>query len=328
MTQRRILFISKGEKSASTRYRALTYFPYLQETGWYVQHLTADRGPLKRLQLLQHAAQADVVVVLRKTFSAAFLYLLRRFSRHLVFDFDDAIFLRSNGEPSNLRMQRFRGMMKACDQVWAGNSYLADTAQHLNKTVNILPTSVKPEKYLVTAKQADNYIYLVWIGSSSTRKYLVNVLPVLESLSLKYPQCRLKIIADFDLDTTSIKTLPVQWDTATEAKELVSSHIGIAPMIDNPWTQGKCALKILQYMASGLAVVASPAGVNKDVVINNETGYLVTTNDDWLKALQTLIMDASLRKKLGEAGRRRVVEDYSEASTANKMLACLNRLLD
>jgi len=326
MSQRTVLCISKGETSASTRYRALTYFPYLQTAGWQTQHITASSSPLKRLHLLKQAAQVDVVVVLRKTFSVAFLFLLRQFSRQLVFDFDDAIFLRSNGEASKLRMKRFHRMMKACDQVWAGNNYLADTARKLNKNVSVLPTSVKPEKYAVTTNQPENHIDLVWIGSSSTRKYLVNVLPVLESLSLKHPQCRLKIIADFDLDTTSIKTLPIQWQAEIEAKELVSSHIGIAPMIDNPWTRGKCALKILQYMASGLAVVASPAGINKDVVINNETGYLATTNEEWLEALQTLIINATLRKKLGEAGRKQVVEHFSEISTASKMLANLDKL--
>ena len=326
MTPKRILFISKGEHSASTRYRALTYFPYLKDAGWQPQHLAAASTPLKRLSLLKAASQADVVVVLRRNFSTIFLFLLRRFSHRLVFDFDDAIFLRSNGEPSKLRMKRFQHMMHVCDQVWAGNTYLADMARRLNNNVDTLPTSIKPEKYSITTNQPSENIDLVWIGSSSTRKYLVDLLPTLELLSEKNSHCRLKIIADFDLETTSIKTLPIQWGADTEAKELASSHIGIAPMTDNPWTQGKCALKILQYMASGLPVVASPAGINKDVVINNETGYLATTTEEWLEALQVLISDAALRVKLGKSGRENVIKNYSEASTANKMLENLNQL--
>jgi hypothetical protein len=97
MTDRSILFISKGEDSASTRYRAFNYYPYLEQAGWRPSHMTAAQGPLQRLQILRRAREADVVVILRKTLSPPFLYLLRKVARRLVFDFDDAIFVRSNG---------------------------------------------------------------------------------------------------------------------------------------------------------------------------------------------------------------------------------------
>lgn len=326
MTQRSILFISKGEDSASTRYRAFTYFPYLQDAGWQTQHLTAAQGPLQRLNILRRAGQADAVVIIRKTLSPLFLRLLRKAARHLVFNFDDAIFVRSSGEPSKRRAQGFRRTMEVCDAVWAGNRYLAEAAAEINGHVSVLPTSIQPEKYNVAVDKPQDHLDLVWIGSHSTRKYLVEALPVLESLAQHYPQLRLKIVADFDLETRHLNTLPIAWSAATEAEQLAASHIGIAPMPDNPWTRGKCGLKILQYMAAGLPVVASPAGVNKDVVTDRETGYLAETETEWSGRLEELIRDAGLRERLGRQGRQRVVDGYSEFSTARKMLAALDGL--
>lgn len=326
MTERTILFISKGEDSASTRYRAFNYYPHLEEGGWRPIHMTAAKSPLQRLHILRRAREADVVVILRKTLSPPFLYLLRKAARRLVFDFDDAIFVRSNGQPSRRREGGFRRTMRACDAVWAGNRYLADAAARINDHVSLLPTSIRPDRYDIHAEKPLGHIDLVWIGSSATRKYLVEALPAMEALAKRHPQLRLKIIADFDLETRHLTTLPVTWSEATEARELAGSHIGIAPMPNNPWTRGKCGLKILQYMAAGLPVVASPAGVNRDVVIDGETGYLAISESEWVDTLQKLIDDAGLRERQGLLGRQRVLERYSEIATARRMLADLNSL--
>ena len=327
MTRRSILFISKGEDSASTRYRALNYYPYLEEAGWRPNHMTAAQGPMQRLQILRRAHEADVVVLLRKTLSPPFLYLLRKAARRLVFDFDDAVFVRSNGQPSRRRAQGFRRTLRACDAVWAGNRYLADAAASINDHVSLLPTSIRPDRYDIQTEKTRDHIDLVWIGSNATRKYLIEALPAMEALARRNPRLRLKIIADFDLETRQLATLPVAWSEATEARELAGSHIGIAPMPDNPWTRGKCGLKILQYMAAGLPVVASPAGVNRDVVIDGKTGYLAASESQWMDKLQKLIDDAGLREDQGSLGRQRVREGYSETGTARRMLADLDSLV-
>ncbi|GMR08971.1 MAG: glycosyltransferase [Gammaproteobacteria bacterium] len=328
----RILFISKGESSASTRYRAQNYFPRLEAAGWQTRHITAGQGLLQRLRILRAASRADVVVVLRKTFSPLFLKLLRHVSKRLVFDFDDAIFVRSNGKPSRLRSQRFKRMLQVCDQVWAGNQYLADEAGKFNNHVSVLATAIDPEKYdpgreALADSGSFEHIDIAWIGSESTSKYLKQVLPALETLAKHNPSIRLKIIADFDLETKFISTVPVQWSEDTEAAELGSSHIGIAPMIDDPWSRGKCALKILQYMASGLPVVSSAAGVNMEVVADGENGFLATSDTQWITRLQQLIDDAELRSTMGNKGKQFVTEHYSEENSYKTMLDDLNELV-
>lgn len=323
MTAKKIVFISKGQHSASTRYRALDYFPYLREAGWIPEHVSASSNPLARLALLRSAAQADAVVVLRKVFPAFYVKLLRQAAKHLIFDFDDAIFVRSNGSPSHRRSRRFAHIVQACDQVWAGNSYLAAEAQRYNDKVTVLPTSIVPEKYDVSATPPANTVDLVWIGSRSTRRYLVELMPVLGDLAQEFPQLRLKIIADFDLPASKLAVLSVPWREETEALALASAHIGIAPMPDNSWTRGKCGLKVLQYMAAGLATVASSAGVHRDIVEQEVSGFLVGSTDEWHEILARLINDATLRKRIGATAKRQATERFSLATTFARMQSLL-----
>ena len=191
MKDKQILFISKGEHSASTRYRALAYFESLKSIDWKPLHITAH-GILPRIKLLGIAKQAEVVVILRKTFSLSFLRLLRLCSKNLVFDLDDAVFCRSDGEPSKSRQMSFEKVTSICEQVWAGNLYLADRAGQYNEAVKILPTSLDYRKYLLEVEKNQDHFDLVWIGSRSTQKYLKECLPVLESLSENIPTCVLK----------------------------------------------------------------------------------------------------------------------------------------
>ena len=327
MTSKKILFVSVSETSASTRYRALNYFSYLRQAGWS-QHFVVGRNPLRRSLLLKKAAEADAVVVVRKTFSGFYPRLLRRAARILVFDLDDAIFMRSNCEPSRTRMKRFERLVEVCDQVWAGNGYLAESAKHYNPAVATLPTSVNPEEYDSALAKPACTIDLVWIGSNSTKKYLLQILPALELLNSKVVGLRLKIIADFTVSTAKLQVMPVAWSSETEARELASSHIGIAPIPDDAWTRGKCGLKILQYMAAGLPVVASPCGVQAKMVQHGVSGILAGSSDEWRGALMSLASDLALREKMGEAGMRRVIKHFSTAKTFAVMRSSLDALME
>jgi len=307
----KLLFVSKGEDASSTRYRALQFFPLWRTAGFEPSHVTASGGIKATLDMLRQAARADVVVVLRKTFPAALLWLLRRVSCRLVFDFDDAIFCNTDGTPSRTRMARFAAMARACDHIFAGNAFLADHAAAFNPAVTLVPTCVDVARYRIEADKPADSLDLVWIGSHSTRKYLAEAMLWLKVAADAVPGLRLKIIADFDLPGGGVTTLPVPWRAESEARELAASHIGIAPMRDDDWSRGKCALKVLQYMAAGLPVVSSKAGANAEVIVEGETGYLASTTAEWAERIAQLAGDAELRRRLGEAGRRLVETDYS-----------------
>lgn len=315
----RILFISKGEDSASTRYRALQYFPLLESAGFSAAHATAAGGGRAYLRALRLASRADIVVVLRKTFPAPLMALLRKVSRRLVFDFDDAIFCNTDGSPSTTRMQRFAAMASTCDHVFAGNGFLAATARRFTQKFSVVPTCVDAVKYADSFGKPIGNVDLVWIGSSSTRKYLAEALPALRLAATRVPTLRLKIVADFDLPDAGLPTLAVPWNATTEAEALGSSHIGIAPMWDDDWSCGKCALKVLQYMASGLPVVSSAAGANAEIVRPGINGFLAADAGAWGEHIAALAVDESLRFRLGQAGRQEVVAGYSIEPVFSRM---------
>jgi glycosyltransferase involved in cell wall biosynthesis len=202
-------------------------------------------------------------------------------------------------------------MASACDHLLAGNGFLAAAAACHNPAVTVVPTCIDAGHYAGDHPKPRDSVDLVWIGSRSTRKYLVEALPALRLAAARVPRLRLKIIADFDLPDAGLATLAIPWSAATEARELGAAHIGIAPMRDDDWSRGKCALKVLQCMAAGLPVVSSAAGANAEIVLAGETGYLVGDDAAWAARIAELAGDATLRERLGAAGRRRASADYS-----------------
>lgn len=322
MTQRSILFVSKGERASSTRYRALNYFDLFHEHGWAPAHLTDDKSISSHRRIVRAAAQADAVVVLRRAPAGLYALRLRRASKCLIFDFDDAIFVPRSGRFSR-RPARFSRMVARCDHVWAGNSYLAAEARRFSNNVTVVPTSIEIERYTPASDKPHSDVVLVWIGSRSTRKYLVDILPVLENACAGCGSLRLKIIADFELQSDVLPIDNIPWSQATETLELANSSIGVAPMRDDPWTRGKCGLKVLQYMASGLPVITSPYGVNRDLVVPGETGFHAIAEQDWITAITTLAADPGLAAAMGAAGRRRCEAGYTLQQTFKKMLYTL-----
>ncbi|MCF6282866.1 MAG: glycosyltransferase family 4 protein [Candidatus Polarisedimenticolaceae bacterium] len=320
---KKILFISKGSDSASTRYRATDFFPLLKQAGWQATHLTDRRTPLGRLNLLKQASQADVVVVVRRTFGPLFAGILRRVASRLIFTFDDAIFAKSDGSPSRGRERRFAATVALCDVVWAGNSYLADKAKAFNGCVEVVPTVLDVDRYATeVAKPADS-LDLVWIGSSSTKKHLLPVIPLLEEAAALIPELRLKIIADFSIESERLNVVPILWSPESELRELLASHIGIAPLPDNAFTRGKCGLKVLQYMAAGLPVISSAAGVNRELVDDGVSGFLVSSDQQWLEAIQALAKSPEQRRSMGETGLQRCRDHFTLQAALQKMLATL-----
>lgn len=323
---RLLLFVSKGEDSSSTRYRALQFFPLWREAGFEAAHVTASGGLGAILNMLRQARHADVVIVLRKTFPAAILWLLRRVSRRLIFDFDDAIFCNTDGSSSPTRMTRFKAMTQVCDHVFAGNAFLASHAKAINPNTSVIPTCVDVARYAGSARQPTEHIDVVWIGSHSTRKYLLEALPWLAGAAALSKALRLKIIADFDLPGRGVDTCPIAWQAETEANDLASAHIGIAPLRNDDWSRGKCALKVLQYMAAGLPVVSSRAGANAEVIEDGVEGFLVENDDEGAARLRQLAEDPPLRQRMGEAGRRRVA-GYSLEGVFNRLREVVDGLI-
>jgi glycosyltransferase involved in cell wall biosynthesis len=311
----RVLFVSKNRAGPTARYRVLPLIRRLQSEGAETAHIDETSG-LAKLSLLRRANDFDLVFVQRRLLPG---WLLAAIRKPMVFDFDDAIFCRSNGEISRRRLRRFRRMVARADLVLAGNRYLAGRCEGGDAVV--VPTAIDPDRYLA-GPRAHADLVLAWVGSRSTGRYLQGHRGTLEQLGDAFPGICLKVVADFEFSLSNIRVDNIPWSNAAEVTALAEADIGIAPLPDNQWTRGKCAFKLLQYMAASLPVVASPVGANGEVIVDGETGILADSPDEWCEAVGRL-GDRSLREQMGAAGRRRVQANYAESVMVERVLDTL-----
>jgi glycosyltransferase involved in cell wall biosynthesis len=319
-----ILFLSKGANASSTRYRALQYFSLFKALGYDPVHTTISGGLLPLLRAFYYASQADIVILVRKTFPTPIFWLLRQFSNKLIFDFDDAIFCNTDGSYSETRMTRFIKTTQQCDYVFAGNQYLADVAKKFQNNTATIPTSLDTHKYLVTQAKNPERFTLVWIGSHSTKRYIVGILPALENAAKKISNLQLKIIADFELSSKCLTIVNIPWTEEVEAAEINSADLGLAPLPPDDWTKGKCALKVLQYMAAGLPVITSPTSVNAYVIEDSKSGYHASNDSEWTEHILRAFKQRKVLREMGAFGQERVTEEFDINVVFKKILKIIS----
>lgn len=329
----RLAALVEKRNNVCCRYRLKAFEPALRTAGYDLELHELPRSLWDRWSIGAPVHEHDAVILQRRLLSTLECGLLQRRVRRLLFDFDDALWLRDSyatkGFQCSKRQKRFRSIISRCDAVIAGNEYLAEEAARWStaNSIHVIPTCVDETRYPLAAhEQAGNAIHLVWIGSSSTLRGLELIAPILEGIGKAVPGIRLKLICDRFLKLKFLPIVQCAWAEATEAREIASSDIGISWIPDDPWSRGKCGLKVLQFMAAGLPVVANPVGVQVNMVRHGETGFLARSAAEWLEAVNLLAGDPDLRRNMGACGRRLVEEQYSVAAGMKRWLAVLQRL--
>ncbi|QEL14903.1 glycosyltransferase family 4 protein [Limnoglobus roseus] len=329
----RLVAVVESVDHVCSRYRLAAFQPFLAVAGHSLELRPLPRSPLARTFFFRELRTADAVILQRKLLPRWQLALLRRYAAKLVFDFDDAIWLRDSYSPKGTacrrRSRRFARTVAAADAVIAGNDFLAaEASRHTpSARVDVIPTSVDPDKYPPAAHTRSGPVQLVWIGSSSTLQGLQRIRPLLEAVGKALPGTRLKLVCDRFLTFDHLPVDPVPWREATEARDIATADVGIAWVPDDDWSRGKCGLKVLQYQAAGLPVIANDVGVHPHLVGANRTGFLANTPEEWIAAVARL-SDPAVRANLGGAARRQLDEHYSVAASARKWLAALRRLVE
>ena len=314
------------------RYRLLAFRDVLKSAGYSLILQELPRAALDRMRVYRTIGDVDAVILQRNLLSLPELLVLRLSAKKLIFDFDDAIWMRDSYNPrgfySSKQEYRFRFLMRAVDAVVAGNDYLADKARECVRRAHVvtIPTCVNPDRYHAVEHRSTATVRMVWIGSQSTLQGLEQFRDCLEVIGRRVPGVRLKLICDRFLTFQNLPVDAVPWSAETETREIADADIGISWIPDDPWSCGKCGLKILQYQAAGLPVVTNPVGVHTRMVRTDETGFLPTTTEEWVNAVQHLATNVDLRRKLGTAGRQQVVTDYSVATGGRMWVAMLNQL--
>jgi len=284
----------------------------------------------RRVRTLMGVHQFDLVWVEKEAlpwFPAWLeIWLLR--SAPYVLDFDDAVFhnydLHRFAWVRGVYGRRIDRLMEGARLVIAGNRYLADRATAAGaRRVEVIPTVVDLARYVSKRKYSfAKKPHIVWIGSPSSVQYLLELAEPLGMLANRLP-FTLRVIGGGTLAMRGVDVESMAWSADTEAAAIVECDIGIMPLRDTPWEQGKCAYKLIQYMACGLPTVASPVGANRDVVIEGGTGFFADTASAWMEKLERLLRDAALRQRLGQAGRARVEAEYCLQQTAPRLVRLL-----
>jgi len=304
----RLLILTNNPERASYRQRIGVYLEMLTDHGIETEVAILPQGLVARRRLFRRAAQFDGVFLHKKMLTLWDMQCLRRNSRRILYNYDDAIMYsdRRHGTYSRSHATRFCRTVRQANGVIVGSTYLADLARPFNSNVHVLPLGLDMRDYgLDPLPPGDGKIRLVWIGSKSTLRYLEMIRPAMEPIAAGSRDVILRVIGDEFPTWPGVEVERIAWSRQARRDMLATSDIGLAPLPDNPFTQGKCSFKVLEYSASGLPVVASPVGTNAQYVREGVTGFLATTMDDWVDKIRQLIENPGLRASMGRAGIER-----------------------
>ena len=328
-------FALYGQLAASTRYRLGQYVPGLARMGIdleicyllddnYLRTLFEGNGRSKRsiirglsgrISDLVRLKGYDLAVIYCELFPLIPAWLERTLmGRPYIYDFDDAFYLKYRSLPiatlQSILNAKFEGIIRNASAVTAGNRILAGYAERFNPQTLLLPTVVDTTRYIPALKPTrSGWFTIGWIGSPSTARYLSDLVWPLSVLGRESP-VRLIVIGGKAPVISNVNVLEIPWNETNEVELLNQFDVGVMPLPNDDWAKGKCAFKLIQYMACGIPVIASPVGANLDVV-TPDCGYLANTPKEWLNSFRILRDDLTGRRTMGDLGRLRVVDNYS-----------------
>ncbi len=288
---------------------------------------------LKRVTLLFKLSGYDYIFIHREAtpFGPPFFEWSVKsiWRKKIIYDFDDAIWLDDPNETGKIKhlvkwKRKVKSICRWSHKISCGNSYLANYAFQFNENVIVNPTTIDTIN-LHNLKRVKNNslqdkITIGWTGTHSTLHYLQDIIPVIKVLEQKF-NFQFLVISNTapNFDLKSLKF--IKWNKLTEIEDLNQIDIGIMPLTDDKWSKGKCGFKALQYMALAKPVVASPVGVNVEIIDEGETGFLVNSLKDWEISLSKLISSVKERERMGEKGLQKIQKYYTVSSNEHNFLS-------
>jgi glycosyltransferase involved in cell wall biosynthesis len=285
------------------------------------------KGFLRRIMALVRIHQYDYIFIHREAspLGPPFFefFAAKVFRKKIIYDFDDAIWIADSKNKILNWLKAYWKIKFICSwayKVVGGNEFLCSYAGKFNGNVVLIPTCVDTENVHNRVKdQEDQPMTIGWTGSHSTLRYLDPIVPVLKSFAENFG-VRTVIICNKPPQFSFQGLQYVPWKEASEINDLLQIHIGIMPLQNDIWSEGKCGFKLIQYLSLGIPAVASPVGVNKQIIEQGVNGYLCTEVADWEKALSGLLTDIRRREEMGINGRKKIVQSYSMTAYKNGFL--------
>ncbi|MBU8923105.1 MAG: glycosyltransferase family 4 protein [Bacteroidales bacterium] len=332
-----VMALTAGRKIPGARFRVGQYVAPLREENinlrWWpapiakhpprshaLRPLWLPLSVIGRIPAVAATYKADVTLTSRELVSTMVTWepMLKK---PYVLDVDDAIWLHRGG--------RFaKRLGKIADVVVAGNSYVADWFSQYCDQIEIIPTAVDTDRFIPNQNQNDRHPVIGWSGTYSNLPFLEALQPAIRRVFEARPDVKLRISSDRhpklnDLPSDRVEYEP--WSVQGEVAFINSLDIGLMPLADNAWSQGKCSYKMLLYLSCQVAVVVSPIGMNSEVLEARDVGRGATSEDSWVDALIELIDDAELRKQMGKRGRDLITSSYSIKALTPKLASVFRK---
>lgn len=335
MKKLRVLVLYRGNRP-STRLRISECLTDFHENGVDVTLMPIGGSKIKRLRLLMSAREYDAVVIQKRiSIPRHELVILRWANPRIVFDMDDAVMFEELDahDRASLTGENFKKFLQTinhCAGAVAGNRFLARFAEANCKNVALLPTPIDTRRYFLKTYETtgDGTVVVGWIGLKGNLRYLLKLSPVFQRLAQRYPHFRLKIVSNEFIDIPGVPVIKEAWSLETEIASLVSFDIGIMPLDDSLWSIGKGGYKILQYMGVGVPAVASPVGINQEIIRHGVNGFLADSEEEWFSDLSRLIADKDMRRRMGKQGRITIEQEYSLKYYARDYVNFLRRVCE
>lgn len=354
-----ILCAHRPHRSPSQRYRFEQYLSFLESKGFHFTYsfllnaedditFYAQGGFLRKVWILfkslfirfkdlRRFKKFDIIFIQREALFIGSSYFEKKAAASgakLIFDFDDSIWL-ADTSPANKKWEWIKRPEKIFETfsvahvVMAGNKFLEDKAKIFAKHVYLVPTTIDTRIHIPKPElRHKEQVQIGWSGSISTVKHFELLIPVFKALKNKYNEkINFVLIGDKNYSHPHLEVTSFAWTEAQEVDLLNSLDIGVMPLPDDEWANGKCGLKGLSYMACGVASVLADVGVNKSIIQHGKNGFLAQQKEDWLKLLSELIENSELRTQLGNNGRKTVEDYYSVEQTKENYLKIFKEVL-
>lgn len=339
---------------SSSRYRIYQYIPHLQKKGWdvkvqfllsnkYIEHIYYKK-PLPFFEIIKNYFVRIFCLLNKRKYDAIWLqqeafpwfpeWFEKMFLKSrvpIINDHDDAFFHRYDLNNSTtvrfLLGHKIDRVMNLSNLVIVGNQYLAERAEKsLAHRIEILPTVVDTQRYKIKQEHSSQKFTVGWIGSPNNSKYIYQIKKVFQSIC-NDEQTKLVLVGSGKIFIEDCNMEIIDWSESTEVENILSFDVGIMPLPDNPWERGKCGFKLIQYMACGLPVIASPVGINREIIEHGVNGFIATSDEEWLHYLTTLRKNPNLRKEMGAKGRLYVENKYSLQIAAPLLLKLFDEMV-
>lgn len=357
----RVIFLTQTPlMGASARYRVYQYLDFLDKNGIEcivstgVQESILNRYMnnsnfinkilyyssifFKRMSELGRIGDVDCVFLQRDILIHSYpiiekLIALR--NKRIIFDFDDVLYLYPSHKNIGFLFRLFwdkgkiERIIKTSKHVIVGNNFLKNYALQFSDKVTMIPTSIDMSLYNREKKELGKNAKATtigWIGSQGTFGYLKDLFPVFIELAKKF-KIELKVVGAYGPQVNGLKIDYRDWNINTEIEDIYGFDIGVMPLTDDEWSKGKSGTKLLQYMAAGIPAIASPVGINTEIIKDGINGFLADSQGEWINKISFLIDNKSLVDKICKEAKRTVEEDYSTKANASKLIKVIKEVL-